>query len=63
MESSGELMTMFDEQGDKLKELIDNMVDSLQLKLVNATIVCSGINVSKKKARTIYHILYVSVPP
>lgn len=54
---------MFDEQGDKLKELIDNMVDSLQLKLVNATIVCSGINVSKKKARTIYHILYVSVPP
>lgn len=34
-------MTMFDEQGDKLKGLIDNMVDSLQLKFVNTTIVCS----------------------
>lgn len=54
---------MFDEQGDKLKGLIDNMVDSVQLKFVNTTIVCSGINVSKKKTGAIYHILYITAPP
>lgn len=54
---------MFDEQGDKLKGLIDNMVESLQLKLVNTTIVCSGINVSKKKTGAIYHALYMTLHP
>lgn len=54
---------MFDEQGDKLKGLIDNMVDSLQLKFVNTTIVCSCINVSKKKNGAILHISYITVPP
>lgn len=34
-------MTMFNEQGDKLKGLIDNMVDNLQFKRVNTTIVGS----------------------
>lgn len=53
---------MFDEQGDKLKGLIDNMVDSLQLKLANAAIVCSGINVFKKETGSIFHILYISCP-
>ncbi|KAL1882944.1 hypothetical protein Daus18300_000582 [Diaporthe australafricana] len=36
--SWGELMDMFVEQGDKLKQLINNMVDSLQLKPVSTTI-------------------------
>lgn len=56
-------MSMFDEQGDKLKGLIDNMVDSVQLKFVNTNIVCSGMNVSKKKTGSIYHILYITAPP
>lgn len=50
VDTSGELMTMFDEQGDKLKGLINNMVDSLQLKFVNTRIVCSVFSVPKRSS-------------
>lgn len=58
--ASGELMIMFDEQGDKLKRLIDNMVSSLQLKFVDTTIVCSVYSVPERASVTI--ILSYTLP-
>lgn len=63
LDISGELMAMFDEQGEKLKGLINNMVASLQLKFVNTTIVCSVFSVPKRALVPIIIFYTLPEPP
>lgn len=53
-------MIMFDEQGDKLKQLINNMVSSLQLKFVDKRIVRSVYDVSKRASVPVF--LFYTLP-